>query len=301
MTRFNTSGMRSVSAPFPSRGYLAELQDEDEDYYDDDEMPSAPKHPKLRATKSVSSLSALTKDETKSDPDAPKVCSVCSASASPLSILVPCEHLICSSCLTGALNIVGEKDMRCTSCDKPVNDFKLLTPLKFDNPKASSDESKEILEDGKFEEKKNEQSSIEQLLPSVFDETLAPKEEKTESTTSPQTISPSQDISSTPNASSSGSETDVAVLRIDNVPWVWLILRFYLKLTPVCRILPLLLLSNSFLRMHLRVHMFYLIQRARLCHMHSLNFLSMMHGMRFALYRTRQWEKVEGCVVSQLQ
>lgn len=61
----------------------------------------------------------------------PTDCSVCMASY-PLSlaILRPCGHPLCSGCLTSALNIVGEKDMRCAVCAKGVEDFRLISIKK---------------------------------------------------------------------------------------------------------------------------------------------------------------------------
>jgi hypothetical protein len=57
----------------------------------------------------------------------PSDCSVCLASRpSSLAILQPCKHPLCSACLTSALNIVGEKDMRCAVCKQSVADFKLV-------------------------------------------------------------------------------------------------------------------------------------------------------------------------------
>ncbi|KAK7451099.1 hypothetical protein VKT23_012775 [Stygiomarasmius scandens] len=58
----------------------------------------------------------------------PTSCSVCSRTQlDRLAILSPCGHPLCSSCLTSALNIVGEKDMTCVvaKCGKPVQDFSL--------------------------------------------------------------------------------------------------------------------------------------------------------------------------------
>lgn len=57
----------------------------------------------------------------------PTDCSVCLAShPASLAILQPCHHPLCSTCLTSALNIVGEKDMECAVCKQSVADFKLV-------------------------------------------------------------------------------------------------------------------------------------------------------------------------------
>lgn len=60
------------------------------------------------------------------NPD-PKDCSVCLApQPAALAILQPCRHPLCSSCLTSALNIVGEKDMECAVCKQSVANFNLV-------------------------------------------------------------------------------------------------------------------------------------------------------------------------------
>ncbi|KAG7091896.1 hypothetical protein E1B28_008297 [Marasmius oreades] len=65
-------------------------------------------------------------------------CAVCSRSnLTRLAILSPCSHPLCSSCLTSALNIVGEKDMECASCKKEVVDFKLITNDTACSPNTS--------------------------------------------------------------------------------------------------------------------------------------------------------------------
>jgi hypothetical protein len=43
-----------------------------------------------------------------------------------LAILQPCGHPLCSTRLTSALNIVGEKDMGCAVCKQGVADFRLV-------------------------------------------------------------------------------------------------------------------------------------------------------------------------------
>jgi len=57
----------------------------------------------------------------------PTDCSVCLVSyPSTLAVLQPCRHPLCRSCLTSALNIVGEKDMECAVCKQSVADFNLI-------------------------------------------------------------------------------------------------------------------------------------------------------------------------------
>lgn len=52
-------------------------------------------------------------------------CSVCGQTSSSLAVLDPCSHVLCSACLTSALNIVGEKDMECAVCKIGVAAFHL--------------------------------------------------------------------------------------------------------------------------------------------------------------------------------
>jgi hypothetical protein len=157
-------------------------------------MPTKPR-------KSDSSLEPPTTPEAyKPEEPGVETCSVCSVSAktTALSALQPCEHRICSSCLTGALNIIGEKDMICAVCETPVLDFKLLVPLKLAIPEESvQNEAKE---------------SIMKLLPSVFSATSPRNSDKTASG------SPASESSEAQENYRADGET--AVLRIDNVPWV---------------------------------------------------------------------------------
>jgi hypothetical protein len=79
----------------------------------------------------------------KKEPDVVKPqetgCSVCLAShPRTLAVLIPCEHPLCSACLTSALNIVGEKDMECAVCRGKVEDFKLVVSDGSKNDNAQS-------------------------------------------------------------------------------------------------------------------------------------------------------------------
>ncbi|KAH8116125.1 hypothetical protein DFH11DRAFT_1742507 [Phellopilus nigrolimitatus] len=202
------STKRCVSAPFIAGRFYEGMEndDDDDDELEDDGLPSAPRSSRLRPTKSVSSLPrpASPKDTSTNE----KACSVCSASSSPLSTLIPCEHLICSSCLTGALNIIGEKDMRCATCDKPVNDFKLLTPLKLgigNIDEANKDDVKES----------NEDQSMK-LLPSAFEELSVGLDDVGKNKVRFERVA---NETASPSVSSSCDDENVVVLRIDNVPW----------------------------------------------------------------------------------
>ncbi|KAF9254888.1 hypothetical protein L218DRAFT_1009168 [Marasmius fiardii PR-910] len=94
------------------------------------EQPVTTIHGELSSTPSAASESrhSVAIDIEKSIANPPNSCAVCSRSnLTRLAILSPCGHPLCSSCLTSALNIVGEKDMECASCKKEVVDFKLIT------------------------------------------------------------------------------------------------------------------------------------------------------------------------------
>lgn len=136
---------------------------------------------------------------TASVPAATDNCSVCSAAskAVALSVLVPCGHLVCSACLTGALNIVGEKDMRCAVCESNVENFKLLSPASSltKKLKAASDDDDD-------DDEPRGPKDASPLLPSMFAD-LRLGSPVFDNMTSP--ITPSFEL---------------AVLRIDNVPWV---------------------------------------------------------------------------------
>lgn len=191
--------------------FVDDMEDDDETL-EDDGLPTAPKVSKLRAAKSASAIpSSATIRQTPSpkiDSPVSRACSVCSASSSPMSTLKPCGHLICSSCLTGALNIVGEKDMRCATCEQPVDDFKLLTPLKIEIPKVvEQTDRKTPLSTTSLD--KSEEETLK-LLPSAFDE-LFIKENR---------LSVDDKQRSQVSVEELPTNKDIAVLRIDNVPWV---------------------------------------------------------------------------------
>ncbi|KAF9486156.1 hypothetical protein BDN70DRAFT_237181 [Pholiota conissans] len=89
-------------------------------------QPPVSVHPKPSADRSSSSMM-----KSPIQPIAPVLnptdCSVCLAShPESLAILQPCLHPLCSTCLTSALNIVGEKDMECAVCKQNVADFRLI-------------------------------------------------------------------------------------------------------------------------------------------------------------------------------
>lgn len=206
---------RCISAPFiASRFYDAYDDEEDDGEFEDDGLPSGPKSSRMR-TISVSSQPTLVGENASKD-----VCSVCSASTSPLSILIPCNHLICSSCLTSSLNIVGEKDMRCATCEDPVENFKLITPLRIGSSVIGANGNSNAMK----------HSNPNQLLPSAFDNLIIKEGEGNKHNQKHYEGHPVQNGSVAPSGFHSNYEGDIAVLRVDNVPWVR---TFLMKLTSI--------------------------------------------------------------------
>ena len=77
-------------------------------------------------------------------------CSVCGRLTGSRAVLKPCEHPLCSACLTSALNIVGEKDMECSVCRGRVADFVLVdgdsTSSTAEGEKKTKEEPKEFFD-----------------------------------------------------------------------------------------------------------------------------------------------------------
>ncbi|KAF8488074.1 hypothetical protein JB92DRAFT_1456782 [Gautieria morchelliformis] len=117
--------------------------------------------------------------------DPNSACSVCDKEPSNtcrMIVLSPCSHIFCSSCFTGTLNIVGEKNLSCMDCNSPVDSFHFALG---DLNATSSD----VL------------SKMTTVLRNGLSEPLTPGK---------------------PSISASVHDTrrdGIAVLRIDNVPW----------------------------------------------------------------------------------
>lgn len=222
---------RIVSAPFIAARFYEGSIDEDDEELEDDGLPSGPRRRVSQMSLGSTAVASEPADiyEKATDATEPDGCSVCSSSNAALSTLSPCGHLICSSCITGSLNIVGEKDLRCGTCDEPVRAFKLLTPLAM---KVAGSERES---DG--EPKGDLHASS--LLASAFEGLSLKNYEKPRSARSSEVGNRRFSESSTGSRITSGADSNkVAVLRIDNVPWVkW-----------VSYIIALLLLTN-FIRM----------------------------------------------------
>lgn len=132
------------------------------------------------------------------EPSAPELCcSVCGNLGPSLAELEPCTHLLCSACLTSALNIVGEKDMECAVCKTGVANFHLRNTASKGSSMQTAGAPRGCLMPGAFDgfNKENFGNDFH-----FFD----------------------LQGSSTPNRSERNHtlrEGELPVLRIDNVPW----------------------------------------------------------------------------------
>ncbi len=135
------------------------------------------------------------------DPEtfAPELCcSVCGNLGPSLAELEPCTHLLCSACLTSALNIVGEKDMECAVCKTGVANFHLRNTASKGSSVPSAGTPRGGPMPGAFDVS-NKENLVNDFH--FFD----------------------LQGSSTPNRSERHlplGEGELPVLRIDNVPWV---------------------------------------------------------------------------------
>ncbi|KAI0284619.1 hypothetical protein BGY98DRAFT_947819 [Russula aff. rugulosa BPL654] len=132
------------------------------------------------------------------EPFAPELCcSVCGNLGPSLAELEPCTHLLCSACLTSALNIVGEKDMECAVCKTGVANFHLRNTAPKGSSLPSAGAPRGGLMSGAFDGS-NKENLVNDFH--FFD----------------------LQGSSTPNRSERNHplrEGELPVLRIDNVPW----------------------------------------------------------------------------------
>jgi hypothetical protein len=164
----------------------------------------------------------------KTDPS----CSVCGRSFGALAILEPCGHPLCSTCLTSALNIVGEKDMECAVCKLAVEDFYLQNSPDFSTSAkiASSAQSTNlggnnvnVIGKSFFDTsptasplRRGTRTNVGEvcmgLLPSAFEMHTLGVGGFFDGARGASTPVPGRQNSATGNEN--------AVLRIDNVPWV---------------------------------------------------------------------------------
>jgi hypothetical protein len=171
-------------------------------------------------------------------PDIPPTsCSVCSrTNPARLAILTPCKHPLCSSCLTSALNIVGEKDMECAVCKQSVEDFKLISN---DSNQTRASEPSSAHSHGDFNRNSTSPSSDGNIRGMSFLDPLYSSPGSAISSSAvggldsafefsgPFHFSEGEFRASTPppdsgkrTGMSPRSHRDPVVLRIDNVPWV---------------------------------------------------------------------------------
>lgn len=144
-------------------------------------------------------------------------CSVCGYSSDRMAVLVPCKHLLCSACMTSALNIVGEKDIHCAVCKMFVNDFELQT-ASDDDASASTVSQRRFLVAPDIASSPLQQRSVRgepALLPSTFEPNPLPSLMSTIPLCNPQ-----MHHLSTFAIAAQAQRAENVVLRIDNVPWV---------------------------------------------------------------------------------
>ena len=145
-------------------------------------------------------------------------CSVCGRDGGRIAILRPCEHPLCSGCLTSALNIVGEKAMQCAVCKEPVANFRLQTVPSYANSLLSSS-TQQSTSQANFAPidafaSPLQRRTIGPLLPGFERTPFAPR--------MGQPTGQFQRGLSPPNFATVPKQqrADNVVLRIDNVPWV---------------------------------------------------------------------------------
>lgn len=143
-------------------------------------------------------------------------CSVCACTGDRMAVLVPCKHLLCSACMTSALNIVGEKDIHCAVCKMFVNDFELQTASDDDAPASNISQRRfPVTPDIASSPLQRLIRGEPALLPSTFDPSPLPSLMSTMSVYNPQ-----MRHSSSFSIPSQAQRAENVVLRIDNVPWV---------------------------------------------------------------------------------
>ncbi|KAG8753780.1 hypothetical protein FRC12_011417, partial [Ceratobasidium sp. 428] len=119
-----------------------------------------------------------------------------------LSLLQPCQHHICASCVTGSLNVVGEKSMICMHCLAPIHSFKITRSPGSIQPVFSKQRAY------------IPSSQIFRPLQNTPDVSI-PHYTRISHHHTPPAPNFLEDSPVIPTI----SESEVAVLRIDNVPW----------------------------------------------------------------------------------
>lgn len=196
----------------------------------------------IAPTKGLEIAKPMVMTETKENPAQDSGCSVCLApSLRTLAVLAPCGHPLCSSCLTSALNIVGEKDMECAVCRAKVADFKLISvdglkvaaTMSADERKTPDGDTGRSFMDPLFSSPESNNGRVPGLETAFefglgIDNARAstPKREERPNRFHEKIDSDGQNAATAcERGGRKGKNDENVVLRIDNVPWVRVSLR----------------------------------------------------------------------------
>lgn len=135
-------------------------------------------------------------------------CTVCDKHPSKsfrMIVVSPCSHVFCSTCFTGTLNIVGEKNMSCMECKTPIKSFHFALDLDIKSHSTHVDDnSVPLTRSFHFLDELNFK------LANTTDGFQNLSREPAKSFSNQQVTGPVE----------RGLHTDASVLRIDNIPWV---------------------------------------------------------------------------------
>lgn len=120
-----------------------------------------------------------------------KPAGVCGACASTATdVMLSCSHAMCSGCFTSSLNIVGEKPFSCPTCSERIQDFRFTS------------------------------SAAKHVPERVKQSTFVP----------PVAVESTWDTASLHDSFEEVAPDQLAVLRLDDVPWVSVHLTLYYDL-----------------------------------------------------------------------
>lgn len=145
-------------------------------------------------------------------PDSESSCTVCDKQPSEsfrMIVLSPCSHILCSSCFTGTLNIVGEKNMTCMECNTPVQSFHFALSLE-----RNGDSGHAVDSSCPSPYSKPPNSHCE-LVSKLAELTASAKAVPHKLTASAPNRRPTAIIEGDLK-----TDSDISVLRLDNIPWV---------------------------------------------------------------------------------
>lgn len=191
--------------------------------------------------KHVDDLKMAKNDAQFSPPTKCSSCAIPGTSIASLALLNPCHHALCSACLTSALNIVGEVEMRCVVCKGVVAGFGLVRAdtnareQEKDHKKAKKAKEQEEQEDMRGKSfllplissdsastSSNSSSAYPYKLDSAFEFGMGVDGQGVRAST------PLGDVSNVRRGSvhvegkkqgHNKAQEECVVLRIDNVPW----------------------------------------------------------------------------------